>query len=285
MIQFSKYNSKNSKKRTRSGHLIKKKRNWHVNQNFKTPFHIICLYIIANNTIRIWKNSKTFLFSFPTRKGTRLHIKKKEEPGAPIKKKNSKNSPLSIVRLQSSDNTIRKISSQRTRAGVLIKRRNGKEVDKVDGRRHQGFRRVAARVNHVPKVDGRARDDWERQWVKKWGPRAKQGHPRKKKKFFRPLPGETPTRSSSLFLEAIRGSPLLPSRVPSIFPATRTGTNCDSTVATSSSSPPSPPLLLLRGKVLLRTLIVAQFSKKIARLPRTAKKKLEQSLSVMAKRF
>lgn len=80
------------------------------------------------------------------------------------------------------------------------------------------------------------------------------------------------------------GSPLLPSRVPSIFPATRTGTNCDSTVATSSSSPP-PPLLLLRGKVLLRTLIVAQFSKKIARLPRTAKKKLEQSLSVMAKRF
>lgn len=78
-------------------------------------------------------------------------------------------------------------------------------MDKVDGRRHQGFRRVAARVNHVPKVDGRARDDWERQWVKKWGPRAKQGHPRKKKKFFRPLPGETPTRSSSLFLEAIRG--------------------------------------------------------------------------------
>lgn len=110
-------------------------------------------------------------------------------------------------------------------------------MDKVDGRRrHQGFRRVAARVNHVPKVDGRARDDWERQWVKKWGPRAKQGHPRKKKKFFRPLPGETPTRSSSLLLEAIRGG--RPSRVPSIFPATRTGTNCDSTVATSSSSPP-----------------------------------------------
>lgn len=30
-----------------------------------------------------------------------------------------------------------------------------------------------------------------------------------------------------------------PSRVPSIFPATRTGTNCDSTVATSSPSPSS----------------------------------------------
>lgn len=81
------------------------------------------------------------------------------------------------------------------------------------------------------------------------------------------------------------GSPLLPSRVPSIFPATRTGTNCDSTVATSSSSPPPPPPPPPRKGVVLRTLIVAQFSKKIARLPRTAKKKLEQSLSVMAKRF
>lgn len=119
-------------------------------------------------------------------------------------------------------------------------------------RGYQGFRWVtAARVNHVPKRtrrNGRGGEAIGKDSGSKSGvcrPRAKQGHPRKRKKFF-PLPGETPTRSSLLRLEAIRGKERkrggegsAPSRVPSIFPATRTGTNCDSTVATSSPSPPS----------------------------------------------